>query len=155
MSESSQLLVRRIRNGTVIDHIESPRALLVLNILNITGQEGNVITVALNVPSIKHGKKDIIKVENKFLEKKETDKLALIAQNATINIIKNYTMSEKRRIQLPDNIIGFFKCPNLRCITNTEEGLKSKIEIIDKKSILLRCQYCARSITTNELINYQ
>ena len=155
MSESSQLLVRRIRNGTVIDHIESPRALLVLNILNITGQEGNVITVALNVPSIKHGKKDIIKVENKFLEKKETDKLALIAPNATINIIKNYTLSEKRRIQLPDNIIGFFKCPNLRCITNTEEGLKSKIEIIDKKSILLRCQYCARSITTNELINYQ
>ncbi len=155
MSESSQLLVRRIKNGTVIDHIESPRALLVLNILNITGQEGNVITVALNVPSIKHGKKDIIKVENKFLEKKETDKLALIAPNATINIIKNYTLSEKRRIQLPDNIIGFFKCPNLRCITNTEEGLISKIEIIDKKSIILRCQYCARSITTNELINYQ
>ena len=155
MSESSQLLVRRIKNGTVIDHVESPRALLVLNILNITGQEGNVITVALNVPSIKHGKKDIIKVENKFLEKKETDKLALIAPNATINIIKNYTLSEKRRIQLPDNIIGFFKCPNLRCITNTEEGLKSKIEIIDKKSITLRCQYCARSITTNELINYQ
>jgi aspartate carbamoyltransferase regulatory subunit len=155
MSESSQLLVRRIKNGTVIDHIESPRALLVLNILNITGQEGNVITVALNVPSIKHGKKDIIKVENKFLEKKETDKLALIAPNATINIIKNYTLSEKRRIQLPDNIIGFFKCPNLRCITNTEEGLKSKIEIIDKKSIILRCQYCARTITTKELINYQ
>ncbi len=155
MSESSQLLVRRIKNGTVIDHIESPRALLVLNILNITGQEGNVITVALNVPSIKHGKKDIIKVENKFLEKKETDKLALIAPHATINIIKNYTLNEKRRIQLPDNIIGFFKCPNLRCITNTEEGLKSKIEIIDKKNIILKCQYCARSITTKELINYQ
>jgi aspartate carbamoyltransferase regulatory subunit len=155
MSESSQLLVRRIRNGTVIDHIESPRALLVLNILNITGQGGNVITVALNVPSIKHGKKDIIKVENKFLEKKETDKLALIAPNATINIIKNYTLIEKRKIQLPDNIIGFFKCPNLRCITNTEEGLKSKIEIIDKINIILKCQYCARSITTNELINYQ
>ena len=79
MSDTSQLIVRRIKNGTVIDHIESPRALLVLNILNMTGQEGNVITVALNVPSIKHKKKDIIKVENKFLEKKETDKLALIA----------------------------------------------------------------------------
>ncbi len=151
MSELNQLLVRRIRNGTVIDHIESPRALLVLNILNITGKEGNVITVALNVPSVKHVKKDIIKVENKFLEKKETDKLALIAPNATINIIKEYKLVEKRRIQLPDKIIGFFKCPNLRCITNTE-GVKSKIEIIDKKNILLKCQYCARSITTNELI---
>jgi aspartate carbamoyltransferase regulatory subunit len=111
--------------------------------------------VALNVPSVKHEKKDIIKVENKFLEKKETDKLALIAPNATINIIKNYNLVEKRRIQLPDKIIGFFKCPNLRCITNTEDGLKSKIEIMDKKTLILKCQYCARSITTNELINYQ
>ena len=154
MSDTSQLIVRRIKNGTVIDHIESPRALLVLNILNMTGQEGDVITVALNVPSIKHKKKDIIKVENKFLEKKETDKLALIAPKATINIIKNYQLVEKRRIQLPDTIIGFFTCPNLRCITNTEEGLKSKIEIIDKISLRLKCQYCARSITINELISY-
>lgn len=155
MSELNQLLVRRIKNGTVIDHIESPRALLVLNILNITGLEGNVITVALNVPSVKHIKKDIIKVENKFLEKKETDKLALIAPNATINIIKDYKLVEKRRIQLPDRIIGFFKCPNLRCITNTEDGLKSKIEIIDKKNVLMKCHYCARSITSNELISQQ
>ena len=70
----------------------------------------------------------------------------------TINIIKNYQLVEKRRIQLPDRIIGFFKCPNLRCITNTEEGLKSKIEIIDKISLRLKCSYCARSITINELI---
>ncbi len=155
MPDSSQLLVRRIKNGTVIDHIESPRALLVLDILNINGHEGNVITVALNVPSIKHKKKDIIKVENKFLEKKETDKLALIAPKATINIIKNYNLIEKRKIQLPDKIIGFFKCPNLKCITNTEDGLKSKIEIIDKVYLRLKCQYCARSITTDELINYK
>ena len=59
MSEFNQLLVRRIRNGTVIDHIESPRALLVLNILNITGQEGDVITVVLNVPSVKKRRKKI------------------------------------------------------------------------------------------------
>ena len=89
------------------------------------------------------------------MEKKETDKLALIAPKATINIIKNYNLVEKRRIQLPDKIIGFFKCPNLRCITNTEEGLKSKIEIIDKITLRLKCQYCARSITTKELMNYQ
>ncbi|MDQ4073675.1 MAG: aspartate carbamoyltransferase regulatory subunit [Thermoproteota archaeon] len=154
-SASNQLLVRRIRNGTVIDHIESPRALLVLNILNINGLEGNVITVALNVPSVKHEKKDIIKVENKFLERKETDKLALIAPHATINIIKDYKLVEKRKIQLPDKIIGLFKCPNLRCITNTEDGIKSKIEVFDKEKIILRCQYCARSITTEELIKFK
>ena len=51
MSEASQLLVRRIKDGTVIDHIEAGKALLVLQALNIAGKEGNVITVALNVPS--------------------------------------------------------------------------------------------------------
>jgi aspartate carbamoyltransferase regulatory subunit len=84
MSDASQLLVRRIRVGTVIDHIESGKAMLVLKALNITGKEGNVITVALNVPSSKHGKKDIIKVENRFLQTDETNKLALIAPHATI-----------------------------------------------------------------------
>ena len=85
MSDTSQLIVRRIKNGTVIDHIESPRALLVLNILNMTGQEGNVITVALNVPSMKHKKKDIIKVENKFLEKKETKIQGCIKKAKNLN----------------------------------------------------------------------
>ncbi len=59
MSDSSQLLVRRIKDGTVIDHIESGRAMLVLRTLNITGKEGNVITVALNVPSGKNTRRRI------------------------------------------------------------------------------------------------
>src|SRR5919198_5169119 len=121
MSDASQLLVRRIRVGTVIDHIESGKAMLVLKALNITGKEGNVITVALNVPSSKHGKKDIIKVENRFLETGETNKLALIAPHASINIIKDYRLVEKRKIQLPDSIVGIFPCPNLKCITNSDE----------------------------------
>ena len=104
MSDTSQLLVRRIKDGTVIDHIEGGKALFVLRALNVTGKEGNVITVALHVPSSKHGKKDIIKVENRFLETSETNKLALIAPRATINIIRDYKLVEKRKIQLPDSI---------------------------------------------------
>jgi aspartate carbamoyltransferase regulatory subunit len=152
MSDTSQLLVRRIRDGTVIDHIENGKALIVLRVLNITGKEGNVITVALNVPSSKHGKKDIMKVENKFLEKDETDKLALIAPHATINIIREYKLVEKRKINLPDSIIGIFKCPNLKCVTNSEEYIKPTIDIIDKEQITLKCRYCARTITIDELV---
>lgn len=153
MSDTRQLLVRRIKDGTVIDHIESGKALLVLRTLDITGKEGNVITVALNVPSIKHDKKDIIKVENKFLEKNETNKLALIAPHATINIIKDYRLVEKRKIQLPDSIIGVFKCPNLKCVTNSDEYIKPVINIIDKEKIILRCRYCFRTLTINELVS--
>jgi aspartate carbamoyltransferase regulatory subunit len=153
MSDTRQLLVRRIKDGTVIDHIESGKALLVLRTLDITGKEGNVITVALNVPSSKHDKKDIIKVENKFLEKNETNKLALIAPHATINIIKDYKLVEKRKIQLPDSIVGVFKCTNLKCVTNSDEYIKPIINIIDKEKIILRCKYCFRTLTINELVS--
>jgi aspartate carbamoyltransferase regulatory subunit len=153
MSDSSHLLVRRIRDGTVIDHIESSRALLVLRTLNISGKEGNVITVALNVPSGKHEKKDIVKVEKRFLEKYETDKLALIAPQATINIIREYKLVEKRKIQLPDSIVGIFSCPNLNCVTNSNEDIKSTIDIMDKQRIILKCRYCGRVLTVNELVS--
>jgi aspartate carbamoyltransferase regulatory subunit len=152
MSDTSQLLVRRIKDGTVIDHIESGKALFVLRALNITGKEGNVITVALNVPSSKHDKKDIIKVENRFLEENETNKLALIAPHATINIIKGYRLIEKRKIQLPDSIVGIFRCPNLKCVTNSEEDIKPTITIIDKEKIILKCKYCVRTLTIDELV---
>ncbi|MDF3033038.1 MAG: pyrI [Nitrososphaeraceae archaeon] len=111
-----------------------------------------MVTVALNVPSSKHSKKDIIKVENKFLEKDETDKLALIAPHATINIIRDYRLVEKRKINLPDSIVGVFSCPNLKCITNSEEYIRSTIDIIDKEKILLRCRYCARTLSIDELV---
>jgi aspartate carbamoyltransferase regulatory subunit len=153
MSDTRQLLVRRIKDGTVIDHIESGKALLVLRTLDITGKEGNVITVALNVPSSKHNKKDIIKVENRFLEKNDTNKLALIAPHATINIIKDYKLVEKRKIQLPDSIIGVFKCTNLKCVTNSDEYIKPILNIIDKDKIVLRCKYCFRTLTVNELVS--
>jgi len=153
MSDASQLLVRRIKDGTVIDHIEAGKALVVLRVIDITGKDGNVITVALNVPSNKHIKKDIVKIENKFLMKYETDKLALIAPRATINIIKDYKLVEKRKIQLPDSIVGIFRCPNLKCISNSEEDIKSTLDIVDKQNIILECRYCARTLTINDLVS--
>ena len=153
MSDASQLLVPRIKDGTVIDHIEAGKALVVLRVIDITGRDGNVITVALNVPSNKHVKKDIVKVENRFLMKYETDKLALIAPRATINIIRDYKLVEKRKIQLPDSIIGIFRCPNLKCISNSEEAIRSTLDIIDKQKIILKCRYCARTLTINDLVS--
>jgi len=153
MSDASQLLVRRIKDGTVIDHIEAGKALVVLRVIEITGKDGNVITVALNVPSNKHIKKDIVKVENRFLMKYETDKLALIAPRATINIIRDYKLVEKRKIQLPDSIVGIFRCPNLKCISNSEEDIRPTLDIVDKQRIILECRYCARTLTINDLVS--
>ena len=90
MEEETSLIVTRIKNGTVIDHIDGGKGLQVLEALDIDGKRGDVITIALNVPSGKLKKKDIIKVENKFLEEDDTSKLAVISPSSTVNIIKNY-----------------------------------------------------------------
>ncbi len=151
MSEA-QLLVRRIKDGTVIDHIDTGMALIVLKALNITGKEGSVITVAMNVPSSKLERKDIIKVENKFLEPNETNKLALLAPKATINIIRDYKVVEKRKVELPDTFVGIFKCSNPKCVTNSKEEIVPIIDVIDKSKQTLKCRYCSRILNVSELI---
>ena len=109
MEEPLNLIVRRIKDGTVIDHIDVGNGLRVLDALQIDGSEGNVITIALNVPSGKLKKKDMIKVEGRFLEDDDTNKLAIIAPASTVNIIKDYTLVEKRRVALPNEIDRIFK----------------------------------------------
>ena len=103
--EQSDLIVRRIKDGTVVDHIDVGNGLKVLNALQLDGSDGNVITIALNVPSGKLKKKDMIKVEGKFLEDDDTNKLAVIAPASTVNIIKDYKLVEKRRVSLQMKLI--------------------------------------------------
>jgi aspartate carbamoyltransferase regulatory subunit len=152
--QESNLIVRRIKDGTVIDHIESGKGLKVLEALGIDGKDGNVITIALNVPSGKYSKKDIIKVENRYLQDYDTNKLAVISPKATINIIKDYKLVEKRRVFLPNKIEKIFRCSNPDCITNSQERIESIMEVIDKTGLVLRCKYCTRILDVNQLKYY-
>ena len=149
--QESDLMVRRIKEGTVIDHIDEGKGLQVLAALQINGQDGSLITIALNVPSGKFKKKDIIKVENRFLADDDTNKLAVIAPKATINIIKNYKLVEKRRVALPNEIDRIFRCSNPDCITNSQERIESIMDVIDKEGRVLKCRYCGRVLDVNQL----
>ena len=149
--EQSELMVRRIKEGTVIDHIDEGKGIQVLDALRINGKDGSLITIALNVPSGKSKKKDIIKVENKFLKDDDTNKIAVIAPKATINIIKNYKLIEKRRVSLPNEIDRIFRCSNPDCITNSAEHIESVMDLIDKETMILKCRYCARILDVNEI----
>ena len=149
--EETDLIVRRIKNGTVIDHIDEGKGLQVLNALDINAKKGDVITIALNVPSGKLKKKDIIKVENKFLEQDDTNKLAVISPSATVNIIKNYQLVEKRRVSLPNEIERIFRCSNPDCVTNSKEHIESVMDVIDKDGLVLKCRYCNRMLDVNQL----
>jgi len=149
--EQSELMVRRIKEGTVIDHIDEGKGLQVLSALRIDGKDGSLITIALNVPSGKFKKKDIIKVENMFLKDDDTNKLAVIVPNATINIVKNYKLVEKRRVALPNEVDRIFRCSNPDCITNSTEHIESIMDVIDKKGRVLKCRYCSRVLDVNQL----
>ena len=149
--EQSELMVRRIKEGTVIDHIDEGKGIQVLDALRIDGKDGSLITIALNVPSGKSKKKDIIKVENKFLKDDDTNKIAVIAPKATINIIKNYKLIEKRRVSLPNEIDRIFRCSNPDCITKSTEHIESVMDLIDKETMILKCRYCARILDVNEI----
>ncbi len=149
--EQSDLIVRRIKDGTVIDHINEGKGLNVLEALEIDGSKGNVITIALNMPSGKLSKKDMIKVEGLFLEDDDTNKLAVIAPSSTVNIIKDYKLVEKRRVSLPNEIEQIFRCSNPDCITNSQEYIESTMEVMDKENLVLKCRYCGRILDVNDL----
>ncbi len=151
--EEQQLLIRRIKEGTVIDHVRAGEALRVLQILGITGRDGELVSVAMNVPSSKLGKKDVVKVANRFLKTEETDKLALVAPMATANIIKNYKVSAKHRVELPEMFKGILKCPNPTCVSNLAgEPIIPTIDVIDNETPHLKCRFCQRLITSNETV---
>lgn len=136
-----EMRVRRIKHGTVIDHITSGQALNVLRILGISGKTKSVVSVAMNVPSNVIGMKDIVKVEDRELKEEEVDRISLIAPNATINIIRDFEVIEKYRVSLPEHIEGVVRCANPNCISNTNEPVISKF-VVNKKPVELRCIYC-------------
>lgn len=149
--DQSELLVRRIKDGTVIDHIDNGMGLKVLDALQTDGRDGSLITIALNVPSGKFSKKDIIKVEDRFLKDDDTNKLAVIAPKATINIIKDYRLVEKRRVALPNEINHIFLCSNPDCITNSTEKIESRMDVVDRDGQILRCVYCSRTLDIDRI----
>jgi len=150
--EGHGLLVRRIRNGTVIDHIDGGEALNVIKILGIVGATTEALSIATNVPSKNMGTKDIVKISNRELSKEEVDRIALIAPRATINIVRNYRVCEKQGVEIPTVIVGNVRCPNPGCITRTNEPIKSRFDVLpDGKG--LRCIYCD-SVITKDLTSY-
>jgi aspartate carbamoyltransferase regulatory subunit len=148
---SRELSVQKIKGGTVIDHITAGYALAVLQILGITGREGDILLVAMNMQSKRLEKKDLIKVEGRELTAEEINRIALVAPKATINIIRDFKVHHKERIKVPDVIEGIVHCANPSCITNNERGISSSFSVVQRNPVTLRCTYCKR-ITSHDLI---
>ncbi len=149
---SKEIKVKRIGDGTVIDHITSGQALNVLKILGITeAYPTTPVSVAMNVPSKKLGSKDIVKIEGRELKSDEVDKISLISPDATINIIRNKETTEKKKVALPQVIEGVLKCANPNCISNSETA-KTRFKIEEKAPIKIRCIYCERIMHEPDIV---
>ena len=154
MAEKS-LRIRKIKQGTVIDHVNPGKALTVLRLLGISETSGELITIAMNIPSSKLGKKDIIKIENMFLSKGDFNTISLISPKASINKIQDYNIIKKDIVQIPDKFSGIISCINPTCITNKEnEPISSKFIVLEKNPLKIKCEYCGRIMDQRDVATH-
>jgi aspartate carbamoyltransferase regulatory subunit len=147
MKEPKQMSVSAIQNGTVIDHVPAKNLFKVIQILSLDRID-NQITFGTNLESKKLGKKAIIKISGKFFEDDDINRIALVAPDAKLNIIKDYEVVEKKVVEVPDTIVGIAKCMNPTCITNFE-CVTTRFRVVSKKNVALKCHYCEK-ITNQE-----
>ena len=140
--DKKHLSVSAIQNGTVIDHIPAQNLFKVISILGLDGIS-NQITFGSNFGSEKMGRKAIVKIADKYFERDEINRIAIVAPNAKLNIIKDYEVVEKMVVEVPKEIRGIVRCMNPKCITNAE-GIGTRFEVADKASVTLWCCYCEK-----------
>ena len=145
-----ELKVAALRNGTVIDHIPADKLFKVVSILHLDTTL-NQITLANNLDSAKIGSKGLIKISERALAEDETNKIALIAPNAKINIIKEFEVVEKRPLVLPDEIKEIVQCSNPVCITNNQPVTTRFHVLKSEDEIILKCHYCEREVKQDKV----
>ena len=146
-----ELVVSALENGTVLDHIPAENVYKALSILNLKGVE-NQITLGINLASKIYGRKGIIKIADKFFEDEELDKLVLIAPQATVNVIRDFKVVEKKKLKMPKEIVGIAKCQNPKCVTN-HQPIKTRFTTVEKNDeIRLLCHFCEKITTTKYII---
>ena len=128
-----------VTNGIVLDHIRAGRAMQIYAALRLEDLDC-VVAIIKNVKSQKMGKKDMIKIDEMI--GLDLDALGFIDQDITINIIREGRLVEKKRLQLPEQLVNVLKCKNPRCITTIEQEVDQVFKLAQKNPPLYRCAYC-------------
>lgn len=144
------LNVGKIEEGFVLDHIKAGKSLEIYYQLGLDKLDCPVAIIK-NARSGKLGRKDILKVECD-IDTLNLDVLGFIDHNITVNVIKDGTIVEKRRLELPKQIRNVIKCHNPRCITSIEQGLPNIFVLSDEKKEIYRCKYCEERYTPDAAV---
>ena len=139
------MLVSRIEEGTVIDHIPDWRAQTVMRVIRVDKlarmQADVSVAVLQNVSSKQLGRKDIIKIDRWHVDEKDADILCLVFPSITVNYIEEGAVS-KYNPKVPDAIEWWIRCPELGCISIAErEPVVSRFATL-KRDRMLQCAYC-------------
>ena len=128
-----------IINGIVIDHIAAGRGMMLYKLLHLDRLDCSVAIIK-NVHSNKMGKKDIIKVDAAI--DLNTDVIGYVDPDATVNIIRDGKLVEKKAIVLPERLVNVIRCKNPRCISSTEQELPQVFMLTDRENRVYRFRYC-------------
>ncbi len=133
------MIIGNIVKGLVIDHIPAGKGMELYKYLNLDALECEVALIK-NATSEKHGKKDILKINEQIDVNYEI--LAFIDPKITVNIIENNKRVKKVHPELPEQIHNVLKCKNPRCITSIEQELEQVFKLSDRENRTYRCLYC-------------
>ncbi|KAA8999321.1 aspartate carbamoyltransferase regulatory subunit [Affinibrenneria salicis] len=153
MTHDNKLQVEAIKCGTVIDHIPARIGFTLLTLFKLTNTDQR-ITIGLNLPSGQLGRKDLIKIENVFLNEEQANQLALYAPQATVNQIDNYDVVRKLTLSLPDRIDGILNCPNTNCISRNEPVPSSFAVKQRGEEVQLKCKYCEKEFERQAVLHH-
>ena len=128
-----------IQNGIVIDHIKAGSAMVLYDLLGLDALDVSVAIIK-NVSSRKMGKTDIIKIDADIPV--DLDVIGYVDPGATINVIRDGLLVEKKTLTLPKTLTNVLKCKNPRCITSCEQELDHVFRLTDEAKKLYRCVYC-------------
>ena len=143
------LLIEKIHNGIVIDHIKAGQGIKVFNWLGL-GKLSLTTAFVVNAASSIMGKKDIIKIYDTISINYEL--LGLIDPHITVNVIENELVTRKIALQLPETVENVLMCKNPRCITSTEKYAPQKFYLSDRKTETYCCEYCDEECETGDVL---
>lgn len=150
MKRDKKMEVTAIENGTVIDHIPPASLFRIIEILGLDRDDTHRMTFGTNMESKRMGTKAIIKINERYCRPEEINRIALVAPKAIVNIIHDYEVTEKLKAEVPDEIEGFGKCANPKCITNHEK-MATEFKVLKGEELSLKCRYCEKVTYLDQL----
>ncbi len=133
------MIIGQIENGIVLDHITAGRGMTIYKTLELEKLDCTVAMIE-RATSVKMGRKDIIKIGT--LLDLDFDVLGYLDPGITVNIIRDGKVAQRRRLALPERVVGVLRCKNPRCITSTEQELTHEFRLTDREKQVYRCIYC-------------